>query len=164
LGLEGGGGGVVFCFCSLFNLCPFISLDPKWWPTVLETKNTCSQWVGWSMHSRCLDSVHFSFVPNMFPLCSFKFPTGSHQIHHMFPKFSMCSPRVFPIASGFNPICFAQSPPLLTYIAGWKDRHSVFSNRLFWEILHSFNSFWRRVNQNNSLQKKKSWSCESPPN
>jgi hypothetical protein len=100
----------------------------------------------------------------MFPLCSLKFSTGSHQIHNTFLKFSMCSPRVFPIASRFNPICFAQSPPLLTYIGGSKDRHSVFqSNLLFWEILHSFNSFWRRVNQNNSLQKKKSWTCESPP-
>jgi hypothetical protein len=32
----------------------------------------------------------------------------------------MCSPRVFPIAPRFNPICFAQSPPLLTYIGGPK--------------------------------------------
>ncbi|CAM6034844.1 unnamed protein product [Sphagnum compactum] len=29
----------------------------------------------------------------------------------------MCSPRVFSIAPRFNPICLAQSPPLLTYIA-----------------------------------------------
>jgi hypothetical protein len=29
-------------------------------------------------------------------------------------------PRVFPIAPCFDPICFAQSPPLLTYIAGPK--------------------------------------------
>jgi hypothetical protein len=34
----------------------------------------------------------------------------------------MCSPRVFPIAPCFNPICFAQSPPLLTYIAGPKEK------------------------------------------
>jgi len=32
----------------------------------------------------------------------------------------MCSSRVFPIAPHFNPICFAQSPPLLTYIGGAK--------------------------------------------
>jgi len=32
----------------------------------------------------------------------------------------MCSPRVFPIALHFNPTCFAQSPPLLTYIGGPK--------------------------------------------
>jgi len=30
----------------------------------------------------------------------------------------MCSPRLFPIAPHFNLMCFAQSPPLLTYIAG----------------------------------------------
>jgi hypothetical protein len=34
-------------------------------------------------------------------LCSqhvpFKFPMGSHQVPKMFPKFPMCSPRLFPI-------------------------------------------------------------------
>jgi hypothetical protein len=35
----------------------------------------------------------------------------------MFPfKFPMFSSRVFPIAPCFNPICFAQSPHILTYI------------------------------------------------
>jgi hypothetical protein len=46
---------------------------------------------------------HFSFVPNMFLSGSQCVPQG-----------------VFPIASCFNPICFAQSPPLLTYIGGPK--------------------------------------------
>jgi hypothetical protein len=50
-----------------------------------------------SMHSKCLDLFSFFFVPKMFP------------------RFSMCSPRVFLIAPHFNPICFAQSPSLLTY-------------------------------------------------
>ncbi len=36
---------------------------------------------------------------------------SSHQVFNVFPK-------VFPIAPGFNPICFAQSRPLLTYIGG----------------------------------------------
>jgi hypothetical protein len=45
------------------------------------------------------------------------FPSmGSHQVPNMFCKFPMCSPRVFPIAPCFNPICFAQSLPFLTYI------------------------------------------------
>ncbi len=44
------------------------------------------------------------------------FPSSSQ----LFPWFPMCSPRVFPIAPHFNPICFAQSPPLLTYIARLK--------------------------------------------
>ncbi len=52
---------------------------------------------------------HFFFVP-------FMFLSSSLWIPNMFPKFQMCSPRVFLIASGFNPICFAQSPPHLTYI------------------------------------------------
>jgi hypothetical protein len=30
----------------------------------------------------------------------------------------MCSSRVFPIAPNIKPICFAQNPPLLTYIVG----------------------------------------------
>jgi hypothetical protein len=35
----------------------------------------------------------------------------------MFSSSSQMSfPRVFPKAPRFNPICFAQSPPLLTYI------------------------------------------------
>jgi hypothetical protein len=41
---------------------------------------------------------------------------GSHRVLNMFPKFPMCFPRVFPIAPHFIPICFAQNPPLLTYI------------------------------------------------
>jgi len=115
------------------------------------------------MHSRCLDLVHFSFVPNMFLYVPFKFPMGSHEIHIMFLLFPMCSPRVFPIASRFNPIWFAQSPPLLTYTGGSNARHSIFQlNLLFWGSFHSFNFFWQRANQN-SLQKKKFWVCESPP-
>jgi len=47
----------------------------------------------------------FSFVPNRVP---------------------MCSPRVFQIAPCFNALCFAQSPPLLTYMCGPKGRHSIF--------------------------------------
>ncbi len=55
-----------------------------------------------------MDICVFSFF-----LCSqhvpFKFPMGSDQV-----------PNVFPIVPCFNPICFAQSPPLLTYIGGPK--------------------------------------------
>jgi len=51
----------------------------------------------------------FFFFP-LFPSCPFHVPNG----------FAMCSPRVFPIAPHFNPICLAQSPPLLIYIAGPK--------------------------------------------
>jgi len=73
-----------------------------------------------------------------FFLCSqhvpFKFSMGSHQVSNMPPRFSMRFPSVFPIASCFNPICFARSPPLLTYIqVGQRVRHSMFlQNLLFW--------------------------------
>jgi hypothetical protein len=91
-----------------------ISLGQKCWPTVLEIKNTCSQWVGGSMHSKSFDFFsfkswvegvgevffHFSFVPSMFPLSA-----------QWVPKFPMCYfPRVFQVAPCFSPIYFAQSP------------------------------------------------------
>jgi hypothetical protein len=53
----------------------------------------------------------FFFIFPLFSTCSVQVPNG-------FPRFPMCSPRVFPIAPRFNPICFAQSPPLLTCV-GW---------------------------------------------
>jgi len=107
-GVGRGLGGVPFCFSSLFNSAPAISPGQKWWPTVLKTKNTRSQWVGWSMHSQKFwvgvwgeGFFSFSFVRNMFP-------SSSQWVH---TKFSMCSSRVFPIAPCVNSICFAQSPP-----------------------------------------------------
>ncbi len=75
------------------------------------------------MHSRCLDYFllsfgwrgwgedffHFSFVLSMFPSSA-----------QWVPKFPMCSPRVFQVTPCFNPIYFAQSPTLLTYMLGPK--------------------------------------------
>jgi hypothetical protein len=73
----------------------------------------------------------------------------------------MCSPRVFPIAPHFNHICFAESPPLLTYR---KAGHSIFPLKLLYRgSLHSFNFFFLLwANQIGSLQKKKSWPCDTP--
>jgi hypothetical protein len=78
---------------------------------------------------------HFSFVPNMFPR--------------------------LPIAPGFNPICFAQSPPLLTYIAGPKEMAlwlSIESPVL--GSLYSFN-FCCVIGRSNWLIAKniKRWTC-----
>jgi hypothetical protein len=50
----------------------------------------------------------------------------SEHVHFMFfsssqwvpIRFRMCSPKVFPIAVHFNPICFKQSRRLFTYISG----------------------------------------------
>ncbi len=55
-----------------------------------------------------IPSFHFSIVPHMFL-------SSSHQVPQSVPQ------RVFPIAARSNPICIAQSPPLLTYIGGPKD-------------------------------------------
>jgi hypothetical protein len=125
-----------------------------------------------SMHSKCLALFSFKFwvwgEGRMFSffLCSqhvppLKFSMGSHQVPSMFPRFSMCCPMVFPIAPHFNPICFAESPPLLTYrMAG----HSIFPLKLLYlGSLHSFNVFFLLwANQIGSLQKKKSWPCDTP--
>jgi hypothetical protein len=103
-----------------------------WWPTVLGIEISCSQWEG----SACTQSALICFLWSLglegggegrifiFFICSqpvpFKFPMGSHQVPNMFIRFPMCFPRVFPIAPRFNPLCFAQSPPLLNYIDGPK--------------------------------------------
>jgi hypothetical protein len=72
-------------------------------------------WGGWGE-----DFFHFSFVPNMFLEVLNGSPSSAQ----------MGSPRVFPIAPCFNPICFAQSPPLLTYIVASKG--TPFFNRIFY--------------------------------
>ncbi len=81
----------------------------------------------------------------------------------IFPLFRMCGPRVFPLAPRFNPICFAQSPPLLTYFGGPKGepKGEVLQLLIKSSILGSFHSsnffpfFLLWANQNNSLQQKK---------
>jgi hypothetical protein len=75
----------------------------------------------------------------------------------MFPKFSMCFPRVFPIAPGFHPLCFAQSPPLLTYVVGGpKGRPLHFSiNSSILGSLHGLNVFFVMGHSNWLIAKKK---------
>jgi len=81
---------------------------------------------------------------------------GFFFIFPLFPRFPMCSPNVFPIAPHFNPICFAQNPPLLTYIGGPKGEALHLSIESFvLGSLGSFNSFLRWANQIGWLQKKK---------
>jgi hypothetical protein len=63
--------------------------------------------------SQCIPqwcSQYVSQVPNVYP----------NDVPNMFPKFLMCSSRVFPIVPPFNPMCFVQNPPLLTFIGGPK--------------------------------------------
>jgi hypothetical protein len=90
----------------------------------------------------------FQFVSNLFgggggrDLLLFSF------VLNMFPRFSMCSPRVFPIAPGFNPICFAQSPPPLTYMGGPKGEalHLSIESSILGS-LHGFNFFFWVMDQ-----------------
>jgi hypothetical protein len=74
----------------------------------------------------------------------------------MFSRFSMCSPRVFPIAPLFDPICFAQSPPILTYIGGPKGEalHFSIESSIFWERPWVQLFFLQWANQVGSLQIK----------
>ncbi len=93
----------------------------------------------------------FSFFLCHFP---FKFLMGSHQVLNMFPRFPMCSPRVFPIAPCFKPICFAQSPSLLIYISGPKgDALHLSIESSILGRLHSFIFFG--MGQSNWLVTKK---------
>jgi hypothetical protein len=95
---------------------------PKMVMTSFGNRNFMQPMGRLNMHSKCFDFIFllsfgwgkgkgdFFFSFYLFPTCSFQVPI----------RFPMCSLRVFPITSRFNPICFAQSPPLLTYIGGPK--------------------------------------------
>jgi hypothetical protein len=89
----------------------------------------------------------------------FKFSSGSQYV----PKV----PNVFLIAPHFNPICFTQSLPLLTYIGGPKGETlhpSIVSCIL--GSLYSFNCFFVMGPWNwfiATKKKEKSWTCEAPP-
>ncbi len=110
-----------------------------------------------SMYSKCLDFLSFKFWMRVrfffiFPLL----PTCSFQVLNMFLRFPMCSPRVFPIAPRFNPISFAQSPPLCTYIAGPKEKTLHLSIEFYiLGRLRSFNFYLQWANQISSTQKKR---------
>ncbi len=126
--------------------------DEQFW----NIKISCSHWEG----SACTQSALILFFKASgwgedffsFSLCSqhvpFKLPMGSYQVPNMFPR--------FPIAPRFNPICFAQSPPILTYIGGPKGEalHLSIESSILGS-LHSFNSFLWWANQIDSLQKTK---------
>jgi hypothetical protein len=57
------------------------------------------------------------FIFPLFPICSLQVANGFQSGSQYVPKV----PHVFPIAPRLNHICFAQSPPLLTYIGGPKE-------------------------------------------
>jgi hypothetical protein len=112
-----------------------------------------------NMPSKCLDFLSFKFWGVAggnfsFFLCSLQVPNGFPSGSQYIPKFPLCSSRVFPIAPGFNPMCFAESPLLHTYIAGPKGeaQHlSIESSTL--GSPHSFNFVLWRANHIGSLQK-----------
>jgi len=79
-------------------------------------------------------------------------------------RFPMCSPRMFPMTPRLNPICFAQTPPLLAYIAGPKGKtlHKTIEPSILW-FIHSFNFYLWLANQIGSFPKKIKigWSCDA---
>ncbi len=74
-------------------------------------------------------------------LLSFGGEGGKKKIFFIFPLLQQVL-NVFPIAPCFNPICFAQSPPLLTYIGGPKGEalHLSIESSIF-VSLHSFKKY-----------------------
>jgi hypothetical protein len=128
----------VFCFSSLFNFCPCHYWGQIWWPNSFE--NQKYMWpMGGLKHAFKVPgffSLKF-WVPRVgggffsFFLCSQHVPSSSQWVPHQVPNgFPMCTQRVVLIAPCFNPICFAQSPPLLTYIAAPKG--TSYFNRIFY--------------------------------
>jgi len=70
----------------------------------------------------------------------------------------MCSLRVFPIAPPFNSICFAQSPPILTYIGVGGPKGEALHLSIESSILrsvHSFNFVFAMGQSNWLIAKKK---------
>jgi hypothetical protein len=63
----------------------------------------------------------------------------------------MCSPRVFLIAPGFNPICYAESPPLFTYRAQPKGGGTPSFHRIFYFGAGSIVSIFFAMGQSNWL-------------
>jgi hypothetical protein len=142
-----------------------ISLGQKWWRVILEIEISCNQWEGSACTQSALILFSFKFWVGgkedffSFFLCSqhvpFKFPMGSHQVLNMFSRFPMCSPRTFPIAPHFNPISFAQSPPVLTYITGPKgEALQLPKESSTLGSLHSFNLVLWWANQIGSQKKR----------
>jgi hypothetical protein len=120
-----------------------------------------------SLASKVEGECNFSFF-----LCSQHVPLSSQWVNNMYTRCPMCSPRVFPIAPCFNPVCFAESPPLLTYIGGPKGEalHLSIESSILGS-LHTFNFFFFFfvMGQSNWLitpknkNKIKGWTCETPP-
>ncbi len=101
----------------------------------------------------CLLLMPYEWGVSFF-LCSqhvpFEFSMGSHQVLNMFCMFPICSPSVFPIAPRFNPICFAQSSPLLIYIA-WPKESALHLSKEF-SILVSLHSFDKKIKSQRTNQ------------
>jgi hypothetical protein len=80
---------------------------------------SCSQWEGaTSIRASELFNLGFEGRGKGGEVFFHELLMCSYHVPKLFPKFSMCSSRVFPIAPNIKPTCFAQNPPLLTYIAG----------------------------------------------
>ncbi len=150
-----------------------ISPGWKWWQTLLRKGISCSQPMGRPKHALKVSVFLLSlgeggvvggsgfffifpwfpmcshYVPNMFPLRSHGFSSGSHFVHQVPNVF----PNMFSIAPHFYPLCFGNRCPLFTYVGGRKERNALLQNRNFYflESLHCLFEWW--ANQIGLLQK-----------
>ncbi len=114
-------------------------------------RNSCSQWEGPSMHSRCLAFFPFKFllagggfaaggrgrriffIFPWFPMCShyvpFTFSMRFHQVLNMFLKFPTFSPTCPPQHLTFIPYALANVVLLSPILRGPKGRNSILQNR-----------------------------------
>ncbi len=71
--------------------------------------------------------------------------------------------HMFSITPHFYPICFGKCCPPFTYIAGPKERNSIFQNKTFYsgEVPYFLFSQWW-TNRIGSLWKNKIWTWEAP--
>jgi len=137
-----------------------ISPGQKWWCTILEIEISCRQWEGSTCPQSALNFFLLSFGGGVgggifsFFLCSLQVPNGFPSGSQYIPKFPLFSSRVFPIAPGFNPMCFAESSLLHTYVGGPKGEALYLSKESStFGSTHSFKFFLWWANQIGSLQK-----------
>jgi hypothetical protein len=109
----------------------------------LEIEISCTQWEGLACTQSALIFFLLSFLGGGIFFIFTLFPKCSLQVPSEFPSISNMFPRRFPIAPHFNPICFVQSPPLLTYIGAPKGEalHLSIESSILGN-LHSFNFFF----------------------
>jgi len=132
-----------------------ISPSWKWWQTILQIEISCNQWEHFggffSLVWGRMGLLNFCFsqcVPMTFPWCCQHVP----QIPNVFPQ---CIPN----SSSFDPISFALSSNVVTYITNPKEEITTY---IFWDFSMLDLFFWWWANQKCPSQKKINWTLGSP--